>query len=134
MVWNKDGPHHSHVQQQSTQHGGPYGLGQVKLFTELGFDVTVLIQGSPDPSMRPVWADLLAQHDLDIDFDVFAGPFAVGDCLRKGNYSLACVADWVHQEVASTGIPYIFANQLRPWLEGIGYNINYLQRTLESAR
>ena len=109
------------------------GLGHVRLFTELGLDVTLLIQGSPDPSMTPIWTTLLSDHGLDLEFDVFPGPYAVGDCLTRGQYQLACVADWVHQEAAATGIPTVFSHQMRPWLQGAISNIAHLHRALEAS-
>ena len=110
------------------------GLGHVRMFTELGLDVTLLIQGSPDPSMRAVWTDLLAEHGLDLPFDVFPGPYAVGECLSRGNYQLACVADWMHHQASDTGIPIIFSHQMRPWLGGVAHNLRYLTRKLEASQ
>ena len=110
------------------------GLGHVRLFMELGLDVTLLIQGSPDPSMRPVWTELLSDHGLSLDFDVFPGPYAVGDCLQRRQYRLACVADWVHQEAAATGIPTVFSHQMCPWLGGVESNINLIERALEAGQ
>jgi len=110
------------------------GLGHVRLFTELGLDVTLLIQGSPDPSMRPVWTELLAEHGLQLPFDVFPGPYAVGDCLARGNYQIACVADWMHHQATDTGIPVIFSHQMRPWLSGVTHNVRHLSRKLETSQ
>jgi len=109
------------------------GLGHVRLFTELGLDVTLLIQGSPDPSMRPVWTELLAEHGLDLPFDVFSGPYAVGECIERGNYKMACVADWMHQQTNDTGIPAVFSHQMRAWLSGVIPNIRHIERALERS-
>jgi hypothetical protein len=110
------------------------GLGHVRLFTELGLDVTLLIQGSPDPSMQAVWKKLLAEHGVHLPFDVFPGPYAVGDCLAKGEYQLACVADWMHHQASDTGIPIVFSHQLRSWLGGVVHNIRHLNRKLEASQ
>ena len=110
------------------------GLGHVRLFTELGFDVTLLIQGSPDPSMRDVWAELLAQRGLDLPFDVFPGPYAIGECLLRRPYRLACVADWMHEQVKDTGIPTVFSHQMQPWLSGVSANLDRLNRALETTQ
>ena len=110
------------------------GLGHVGLFTELGLDVTLLIQGSPDPSMRSVWSGLLRDHGLDLAFDVFPGPYAVGECIGRGQYRLVCVADWVHQEVARTGVPTVFSHQMRPWLNGVESNLGVIERALEASQ
>jgi nitrogenase molybdenum-iron protein alpha/beta subunit len=107
------------------------GLGHVRLFTELGLDVTLLIQGSPDPSMRPIWTELLAEHGVDLPFDVFAGPYAVGECIERGNYQIACVADWMHQQTNDTGVPTVFSHQMRAWLTGVTPNIRHIERVLE---
>jgi hypothetical protein len=110
------------------------GLGHVRLFTELGLNVTLLIQGSPDPSMRGVWTELLAQRGLDLPFDVFPGPYAIGECLFRRPYRLACVADWMHEQVKDTNIPSVFSHQMQPWLSGVSANLNRLNRALEKTK
>lgn len=108
------------------------GLGHVRLFTELGLDVTVLIQGSPDPSTRSIWTDLLAEHELDVSFDIFPGPYALTECLTQGQFQFACVADTLHHEAAASGVPLVFSHQMRPWLTGVVTNIAHLNRAMES--
>ena len=84
--------------------------------------------------MRTVWTQLLAEHGLDLPFDVFPGPYAVGDCLARGDYHLACVADWMHHQASDTGIPIIFSHQLRPWLGGVVHNLRHIGRKLEATQ
>lgn len=107
------------------------GLGPVRMFTEAGLEVTLLIQGSDDAQTMVEWRELLAANDLDLAFEVFPGPYAIGQLVARGGYDVACVADWVHNQVAETGVPAMYSHQTRPWLSGVAPTLRRVERLLE---
>lgn len=110
------------------------GLGDLDALREAGFDVTLLVQGPPEQAARDAFAKTLARRGVDLPFEVFAGPFAFGECLRKGRYDVCYASDSSREAAREAGVPMIAARGLAPYLEGVVPNLELLTRLALGSR
>jgi hypothetical protein len=108
------------------------GLGQLDAFAELGFDITLLIQGAPDPDVVEATQTLLTDRGVEIPFEIFPGPFFLRKFLDRGRYDLACVADHGLQAARSAGIPAIDTVAMEPFFGAIPRNLSRMNALLEN--
>ena len=109
------------------------GLGQLDAFLELGFDVTLLIQGAPDPDVVDATAALLAARGVALPFQMFPGPFQLREFLEAGRYDLACVADHGLQAARLAGTPAIDTVAMQPFLGAVPRNLARIRALLEQS-
>lgn len=107
------------------------GLGDYHALMELGFDVTLLVQGPPDK--RDKFKKMFERRGVDLPFEMFLEPWVLGDILRDGQFDLACVADHVRNEASKAGVPMIVSRALHPWLTGVPHTTVELSRILVNA-
>ena len=110
------------------------GLGDLPALQEMGFEVTLLVQGPPEESTRTAFAARLAELGYDLPFTVFPGPWILGDYLVEGGFDVACVPDSSRDEAHAAGVPMISARALAPFLEGVGNNVALVERLVREAR
>ncbi len=109
------------------------GLGEVAAWVELGFDVTLLIQGAGEAAVREAHAEALAAHGLDLPFQTFAGPHDVKARLAEGRYHLAVVEDTVRGLAREVGVAAVETGALRPWLTAVPDNLERAARLVADA-
>ena len=107
------------------------GLGQLEAYQELGFDVTLLVQGAPDPDVVEAYGVLLRDRGLTLPFEIFPGPFFLQECLERGAYDLACVADHGLKSARSAGIPAFDSVAMSPYIGAVPRSLARLNALLE---
>lgn len=107
------------------------GLGDVEALAELGFEITLLVQGAPEEEAR--LGELLERLGCDRPFHVFPSPWELAPILREGGFDLAYLADHAREEALAAGIPMIESRDLLPFFAGIGPNLDALEALLRAA-
>jgi hypothetical protein len=107
------------------------GLGDAPALAEMGFDLTLLVQGPPETGARERFGERLAELGCRIPFHVFPDPWQLGDLLAAGDYDVAYLADHSRAEAARAGVPMIVSRSLRPLFAGIADNVRTIARLLE---
>lgn len=104
------------------------GLADYRCLRELGFDITLLVQGPPERSED--FKALFAQHDIVEPFEVFPEPWTISRYLDRSRYDLAYLANHCREEAAKAGVPMIACRSLEPWFAGILPNLDFLEQAL----
>jgi len=107
------------------------GLCEVDFFRELGFDVTLLIQGSPEPDRVLFISRLLDEMKITADFDIFVDNVSMTPALKKKNYNLVYCVGAMAEMVRPTQVPMIALGSLRTGYNGCLYNLGLIEKTLE---
>lgn len=107
------------------------GLGEHRFLEELGLDVTLLVQGPPDKRDR--FAKMFQRRGLEIPFEMFLEPWVIHDVLGRGKYDITILADHCRNEAEKAGVPMIPTRSLDPYLESVGFNVQYLENAINSA-
>ncbi len=107
------------------------GLGDVEALAELGFDLTLLIQGPPEERAR--FEEMLAGIGVTYPMHVFPSPWNLAPLLVEGNYQVAYLADHSWEEAQKAGIPMIKSRGLAPLLTGVERNLTALAELLRAA-
>ncbi len=107
------------------------GLGDVEALAELGFDLTLLIQGPPEE--RPRFAEMLAGLGVTLPMQVFPNPWNLAPLLVEGKYQVAYLADHSWEEALKAGVPMIKSRGLAPLLAGVQQNLTVLAELLRAA-
>lgn len=107
------------------------GLGDVEALVELGFDLTLLIQGPPEE--RPRFEEMLAALGVTLPIHVFPSPWNLAPLLIEGGYHVAYLADHSWEEAQKAGVPMIKSRGLAPLLAGVERNLNVLTELLRAA-
>ncbi|MFH2010403.1 MAG: nitrogenase component 1 [bacterium] len=107
------------------------GLGDVDALAELGFDVTLLVQGAPEE--RPRFEEMLEALGCRLPFHVFPSPWELAPLLAQGDYQVAYLADHSWEEAQKAGVPMIKSRELAPLLAGVEPNLAVLSALLQAA-
>lgn len=107
------------------------GLGDFKAFEELGFDMTLLVQGPPDRRERI--AKLFAARGITQPFDMFPEPWTLSKYLDKTKYQVAYLADHCRTEARKAGVPMVVNRAFEPFFNGVGANLRHLERALREV-
>jgi nitrogenase molybdenum-iron protein alpha/beta subunit len=107
------------------------GTGDLTALEELGFDITLLVQGPPDK--REKFGQLFERRGLHFKFDMFAEPWILGEVLRDGGFEIACLADFARSEAQRARIPMFPVRRLEACYDGIVDNTVLLTRLLAPA-
>lgn len=110
------------------------GLGDVAFFQELGFDVTLLIQGSPDPVRQHMIKRHLERLGIKAKFDIFVDNVALTPALLKTHYDLVYCVDFMADMVLPTGTPMISIGSLRMGFDGFVHNVRMAHAAMEQDR
>ncbi|MFM2160937.1 MAG: Nitrogenase component 1 type Oxidoreductase [Pseudomonadota bacterium] len=106
------------------------GLGEVAAYQEFGFEVELFVQGPPEEAARQAFAEGLAARGCTLPFQVFGGPWILGEKLRSGGFSLAVGSDTVRNELASVDVPLLTTRALAPYLTGVVHNVDLIRQVL----
>lgn len=110
------------------------GLGDVPALVEMGFDLTLLVQGPPEADARAAFQAKLDERGFEgLPFEIFPGPYALADTLRRGRYEVCYAADSSREAARDAGVPMIAARGLAPFLEGVAGNLEQMRRMLTEA-
>jgi hypothetical protein len=107
------------------------GLGDYAALLELGFDVTLLVQGPPDKVEK--FSKLYDRRGMGMRFQMFAEPWVLGEVLREGGFDVAFVADHCRTECQKAGVAMVRLRSLDPYYEGAIENCEFLTRTLTTS-
>ncbi len=98
------------------------GMAEARALQELGFAVTLVVQGAPESAK--VFAATLAKLGADFPFRIFPGPWALAEHLV--GHDLCILSDSSRQEAQAAGVPMLASGALRPWWSGVADNIAML--------
>jgi nitrogenase molybdenum-iron protein alpha/beta subunit len=104
------------------------GLGDHRAMVELGFDLTVMVQGPPDK--RDKFERMFEAHGIDVPFEMFAEPWTLSERLGGGRFDAAYLADHCRGECRKAGVPHIVSRELDPFFAGVPGNLRFLDRVL----
>lgn len=104
------------------------GLGDVAALEELGFDITLLVQGPPDKRDR--FEQMFSRRGIARPFEMFREPWVLAEVFREGRFEVAVAADHVRNEAAKAGIPLLVNRSFTPWLVGVAETAQNLTHTL----
>jgi len=107
------------------------GMGDVEALAELGFDLTLLIQGPPEEHAR--FAEMLAELGVTLPMHVFPSPWNLAPLLVEGKYQVAYLADHSWEEAQKAGVPMIKSRDLTPLLAGVEPNLTQLAELVRAA-
>lgn len=107
------------------------GLGDVLALAEMGFDLTLLVQGPPEERSRKEFKSQLESLGCDLPFEVFPDPWSLSERLQAGRYDVAYLADHSREEAAKAGVPMVVSRGLAPFFAGIFHNLATLDRLLD---
>lgn len=110
------------------------GLAEIRALSELGLDVTLLIQGPPEVRGRTYFQSRLESLECNLPSLVFAEPGELAEHLGSGRFDLAYMRDHARQYTQRAGIPLITTGSLRPLYRGALDNLKTLVRAAESSR
>jgi hypothetical protein len=104
------------------------GLGDAEALRELGFDITLLIQGPRKAAPR--FEALLEAAGCALPYQIFPSPWNLAPLLAEGGYDVAYLADHSREEARKAGVPMIESRSLRPLYAGIEPNLEQLAELL----
>lgn len=109
------------------------GLGELPLLQSVGFEITLFVQGPPEPTERARFAERLSQLGYgDVPFEVFEGPWKLGERLAAGGFELALLSDVARNVVEEAGVQMLAAGTFRPLLSGMPANLRLIERVVEA--
>ena len=110
------------------------GMGEAGFFEELGFEVTLLIQGSPDPERKRLITEQLVRLGIRADFDIFMDNVAMTPALMKKHYDLVYCVDFMADMVRPTQTPMISIGTLLMGFDGFVHNVRMAHAAMEQDR
>ncbi len=110
------------------------GLCEVNSFRELGFDVTLLIQGSPEADRVLFISRLLDEMKITADFDIFVDNVSMTPALRKKAYDLVYCVGAMAEMVSPAKVPMIALGSLLTGYRGCLRNLALIENALADRR
>jgi nitrogenase molybdenum-iron protein alpha/beta subunit len=102
------------------------GLMYVDLFSDLGFEVVLLFQGSPEDDARQRVSGMLESRGIDVPFHFLRDRGAVTRAISEHRLDVIHCSDSLREEVARAGVPLIPIGSMRPGFEGLVHNVDTL--------
>lgn len=106
-----------------------HGLGDYAALSELGFDITLMVQGPPEK--RDKFARLFALRGITTPFEVFPEPWSLSKHLGGGRFDVAYMADHCRGEARKAGVPLMVSRMLCPGFAGVARNARVIRQQLE---
>ncbi len=106
------------------------GMSEVTAFSELGFDVTLLIQGSPDDRRRKLITGHLADLNINASIDIFVDNVSILPVLKKHGFGFIYCIESLSEIVRPSGTPMIGLGRLKMGYGGCIENIRLIERTV----
>lgn len=108
------------------------GLAEIEAFVEMGFDVTLLVQGPPERKARGRFQDHLQGLGWSRPMMVFAEPNELPAFLGSGRFDAAYLGDHARGYAHDAGIAFIESG-LRPFFSGMEANVRRVARAVEQC-
>jgi nitrogenase molybdenum-iron protein alpha/beta subunit len=108
------------------------GLGDYQALVELGFDITLLVQGPPEKKEK--FERMFNVHGVRHPFSVFPEPWNMSEHLEAGGFEAAYLADHCRGEARKAGVPMIVSRDLEPYYAGVPSNLEHIERTLRQLK
>jgi len=109
------------------------GLGELSHLLELGFNVTLFVQGPLEEGPR--FAERLrTTWNLDLPVVPFEGPWALPDALLAHGMEVAHAPDSSRSTIRRAGLPVIASRSLKPWFSGLSHNLRALADLVAQRR
>ena len=109
------------------------GLGDVEALDEMGFDLTILVQGPPEERMRIRFAETFEYLGCTLPFDIFPEPWGLAKRLKEGGFDAAYLADHCRIEAREADVPMVPLRTLQPYFAGVENNLIRMGKTLEEV-
>ena len=100
-------------------------------FRELGFDITLLVQGPREAAKR--FEGMLSALGCHLPMQMFPSPWNLAPLLVKGGFEVAYLADHAAEEARKAGVPMMQSRSLEPFFAGIAPNLERLGELLRLA-
>ncbi len=107
------------------------GLGDYQAFAEMGFDITLLVQGPPEK--KDGFAKLFEAHDITHPFLMFPEPWTISRYLDGGRYDVCYLADHCRAEAQKAGVPMIVSRSFEPFFSGVADNLRMVSQKIRSG-
>jgi hypothetical protein len=107
------------------------GMAEYEFWRELGFDITLLMQGPVEKAPR--FKEMLAARGFDHPFEMFPEPWTLADHLGPNRFDLAYLPDHCRAEANKAGVPMITSQRLQPWFDGVAHNIELIESSLHTG-
>lgn len=105
-----------------------WGLGDLRCLQELGFEITVMVQGPPEKHDR--FKGIFQRYGFDLPFEMFAEPWNLSEHLGRDRFDIAYLADHARGEARKAGVPMVVIRELDPWFSGVAPSLEHMSRTL----
>ena len=111
------------------------GLGELPFYEELGFDCALFVQGPPEAAARDQFRQRLEELGYaGVPFEIFPGPWQLGERLEQGGFDVAVMSDAARNVVERVGLEMIPVGALRPFFSGMASNLALVDRVLEGLK
>lgn len=104
------------------------GLAEAPFFMDLGVEIVVLIQGSPDPNRQLHINRQLKEMNIQAGFDIFVDNASLRPTLEKTRYDFIYCIESMAEMVGPTRTPMIGFGRLAMGYEGLLRNLDYIER------
>ncbi len=105
------------------------GLGDYGALQELGFQITLMVQGPPEKA--PKFAKLFESRGVTDPFEVFPEPWNLSEHLGGDRFDISYLADHCRAEARKAGVPMIVSRLLYPGYEGVPRNTRAIAAHLD---
>jgi nitrogenase molybdenum-iron protein alpha/beta subunit len=107
------------------------GMAEYDFWKELGFEITLLMQGPVEKAPR--FKEMLAARGFDHPFEMFPEPWTLADHLGPNRFDLAYLPNHCRAEANKAGVPMITSQRLQPWFDGVTHNIDMVESALRTG-
>ena len=107
------------------------GLGDYRALAELGFKLTLMVQGPPDRKER--FAKMFERRGIHEPFEVFPEPWNLSEHLGGDRFDVAYLADHCRAEARKARVQMIVSRDLVPYYAGVGRNLDQLDQMLRDT-
>jgi nitrogenase molybdenum-iron protein alpha/beta subunit len=104
------------------------GMAEYEFWSELGFDITLLLQGPVEKAPR--FAEMMSKLGYNHPFEMFPEPWTLAGHLGPNRFDLAYLPDHCRAEANKAAVPMITSQRLLPWFDGVAHNIELIESTL----
>jgi hypothetical protein len=105
------------------------GLGDYDALSELGFRITLMVQGPPEKKEK--FAALFESRGMTDPFMVYPEPWNLSAYLGGDRFDIAYMADHCRGEARKAGVPMIVCRLLYPGYDGVPKNTDAIAANLQ---
>ncbi len=105
------------------------GLGDHSALCELGFDITLLVQGEPE--RKAEFTRMYERRGFSLPFQMFVEPWNLSVLLAEGGFEVAYLGDYCREEARKANVPMITSRLLYPGYDGVARNAAVIAGRIE---